>query len=265
MLGWIFTLLLIAVTVAAPLLGYGSAQIIPMQYVFYGTVVIWLLVVIIQRIVMQSIPKKCTMVAFDGSLLNPSAFSIEGRLLRQDFATISNPMLNNSRPPVAMLAMRHNQGSCFAAIYNPVTKQDLLGTDLVSVLNFMDENGTHEILLTTGCLAEGGTIPFSADCLIQLFPNANVDTLLKEHWRAVDLLKQKGLRLQSVKKSNFQPLLQNVSNRARSNFFANPVWNALIVTMRSLTNQSPYLGPLAHQTGALKKLDSMMPEKGDSA
>lgn len=172
-------------------------------------------------------------------------------------------MLSNTHPPAAMIGMQQIKGSCFALILNPITKVELLATDIVSVFHFMDENGTHEVLLTTGCLAEGGSLPMPRDCLIQLFPNANVDTLLKEHFRAIKLLQKKGLLLQAVKKSNFQPLLQNSLARARSYFFANPVWHAIILGVRSLTHQSPHLGPLSYQSGAMKKLNAMLPVKGD--
>lgn len=58
MLGYIFTLWLIVLTLAALLLGFGAAQVVAMQYVFFGLLVVWFLVVVLINVTMRSLPKK---------------------------------------------------------------------------------------------------------------------------------------------------------------------------------------------------------------
>lgn len=254
MIGYVFTLLFLGITAVSAFLGFGQSQLEPMRYLFYLLLIPWGLILVSAFAVVYVTPVKCKFTATSGDLLNPAAFSTQNRLTRVGFETISQPMLLNSRPPTALLAMKQKSGECFAAIYNPMINRDLLGIDLVSTFFYSDMNGNHDVVLVTGNLPDSGSMPLPKHKYLQIFPNDSIDSLVKEHQRAMRLMKENGLKLRPAVRSAFRPLFFQSIARLQTEFIKNPIWNSLVVGARSISKASPHIGPISHQTNAMKAI-----------
>ena len=254
MIGYVFTLLLVVISLASAILGFGEAQLEPMRYLFYLLLVPWGLILVAGFAVVYVTPVRCNFTTAPSELLNPAAFSTQNRLMRVGFETISQPMLFNSRPPTALLAMRQKKGDCFAAVYNPMINRDLLGIDLVSTFFYSDINGNHDVVLVTANLPDSGSMPLPSHKYLQIFPNDTIDSLVKEHQRAMRLLKENGLKLRPAVRSAFRPLFFQLVGRQQTEFIKNPIWNALVLGARSMSKASPHIGPISYQTHAMKAI-----------
>ena len=254
MIGYVFTLLFLLVSIGSAILGFGESQLEPMRYLFFLLLVPWALILISAFAVIHTMPVSCKFTATSSDSLNPAAFGIQNRLTRLGFETISQPMLLNTRPPTALLAMRQKNGECFAVVYNPMINRNLLGIELVSTFFYSDMNGNHDVALATANLPDSGGLPLPSHKYLQIFPNDSIEDLIKEHRRGMKLMKENGLKVRPAVRSAFRPLYFRAIGRIQTEFVKNPIWNALVVGARSISKASPHIGPISHQNQAMKAI-----------
>ena len=250
---------MVAITIYAGIAGYGSAPLVAMQWVFVGLMIGWLIFGTVLHAILKTFPAKCSLISTSSDTLNSEAFGLQAELARQGFSTISRPMLLNLNPPMALLAMKEDNGRCFATIFNSGSPKNKPGTDFVSVIQNPRDVSTIQAILTTGNMAEGGTVPVPKGSFMQLFPGADLHTLLQRHIEAMQFLQKNGVNFQVVNNQAFRPALFSAIGRIKTTFLRDPVVNTLVAMFRTFSKRSPWLGPISSQRSVQRQFGNDRP------
>ncbi len=175
------------------------------------------------------------------------------QLEQQGFLKIIGPATVNTGPPSVMVPMLLADGTAYGTVYFPLAQPSKVGNDIVSVLQRSDG---EKVFLTTGNLAEGGTMPPPPGSFMQLFPDADAATLLRHHREALRLLA--GNRHQPIKleEKQFAAVVRNFLNASRQTYLANPVGLTVPALWTTLTGHSARLGPISEQSAVVGRLGS---------
>ena len=194
-------------------------------------------------LVTQSLPREAGMTPLDAlpadermqvylSTLQLCGFVPDGPALRVEV-----------NPAATAVPLVHGTEPVYALVFRTGTLPAVVGVDLFSILD--DDRGG----LTTNPDRRGGTFPGDAGMFRQILPGAEVPALMEYHQQAMRFLESRGLRFGPARPERFPELFRKSVLRQRKVFFRSPLVNLFTVIWRSVTLQSPYLGPLAGQKG----------------
>lgn len=97
-------------------------------------------------------------------------------------------------PDALVYCFQHSNGTTYVCLYHLGPKQF---ADAISLYN-------NEVSLTTGMSPDGGNIPPKDRAILQIFPNASLETLLQRHADGVEFLRGKGYEPISHSPSTFR-------------------------------------------------------------
>lgn len=235
--------------IAPAVVGFGTPAApgaAAMRIVFFVMLVCWVIIGLLFIAIMHAVPSRPKLVGATADRLNPEAFDIHQEIQGLGFVAISKPIEVNTNPPAMMLALIDESRKIYSAVYHPTVDESKLGTDFVSVIQVKRAHGEQSIL-TTGNIAEGGTMPLPPNSMMQIFPDADAATLLRHHEQALAFLQKNGVDILHVTKSEFSPAFCDSLVRMKSFFITNPVWHTLLALVRTVTKRSPHFGPIASQ------------------
>ncbi len=256
MKGLLVTLLLATLLIGCGIIGFlmpGLQAAGFCRIVFFIMLVVWAIIGLFFMVIANSLPENPKLKSIADEQISPAAHAEHAAMRRLGFQPISNPMAVNTRPMAVMLASLHGDGRSFGAVYHSSVAPDKVAIDIVSMLK-IPGGKKGESMLTTGNMAEGGTMPVPEGSMMQLFPRADASELLQHHHQALQFLNENGVGVLKVRKDDFPPAFTGALVRIRAGFLRNPVWYTLLALGRTFTKMSPYLGHISTQNGVRRSL-----------
>ena len=243
-----------ALTIALAVLGFGTEVGQPvLRYAFFGLLGFWALMGLVFFAIYRTFPNKPSLVSIDSIQLDPGIMQTRQQLRQLGFASISRAMALNMSPQTGLIAMMDQKNKTFSIAYHPIVAPHKQGTDFVSVIQHRSHPDRVSIL-TTGNLAEGGTLTVPRGSFMQLFPGETPQVLFQKHLAALQFLQQHGVHVKAIKQESFRPTLFNSLKRMRATFVANPVWNTLRALVVTFTKSSGYLAPISQQASVRRQI-----------
>jgi hypothetical protein len=112
--------------------------------------------------------------------------------------------------------------------------------------------------LTTGRTSAGAVLRPAPGALRQIFPAADLSTMLAKHREALAWLETEGVRARRLRASEFESLLRTALARQRSAFEAARVGYALTAIWRTITKANPHARPLRDQPHARAEITRLL-------
>ena len=194
-------------------------------------------------LVTQALPREAAMTPLDSLPADEGMQAHLAALQRCGFRPAGPALRVEVNPAATAVPLVHGTEPVYALVFRTGTLPAVVGVDLFSILD--DDRGG----LTTNPDRRGGTFPGDAGMFRQILPGAEVPALMEYHQQAMRFLESRGLRFGPARPERFPELFRKSVLRQRKVFFRSPLVNLFTVIWRSVTLQSPYLGPLAGQKG----------------
>lgn len=163
------------------------------------------------------------------------------------FRLVGSPLRVEVNPPAVLVPMVHEQEPMYGTVYRTTTSPPKTSYDIVSI--FEPFGG-----LTTGAAPEGASLPAGLGSFMQIFPDADINTLTQQHQAAIKFLLKQGVRIKPVTDDSFAGDFRAAIAAQRRHFFSNPIAHTAITVWRSMTGKTPHIGPLEEQSVAQRNL-----------
>ncbi len=223
-------------------------------YLFYVPVVACVILLLLLAAIMRSMPAKLTLAPLQGQTVSPQVNAMIANMQENGFRSIRQPMVGNTHPPVILVPLLLDEGIAYGVVFQAVVDPQKIGIDVGSVLE--TTSSKNLTTLTTTNLIEGGVVEPDNGSFVQVFCDEDVRSLLQQHRAAIEFLRQNGVATKSVSESEFDRYYCDSFDGIRRKFLTNPIWHTMLATFRTLTKQSPYLGPIQHQNRAQVTLEN---------
>ncbi|MGI9519184.1 MAG: hypothetical protein ACR2NP_19185 [Pirellulaceae bacterium] len=256
MTGRIVTLVLVTLLIGCGIIGFFLPNLQAANFcriVFFVMLVVWAIIGFFFLVIKNSLPETPKLKSVAPMQISAEAHAGHNAMQRLGFESVGNPMGVNTKPVAVLLASLHGDRRCFGVVYHSSAAPDKVAVDIVSMLKVPGRN-KGESMLTTGNMAEGGTMPVPEGSMMQLFPGADPSELLQHHHQALQFLNENGIGVLKVKGDDFSRVFTEALSRIRSGFLGSPVWGTLLAVVRTFSKSSPCLGHISAQSGVRRQL-----------
>jgi hypothetical protein len=218
-----------------------------------------LLVSIVAVVIIANLPANVKTEPVSDQEVSPELHALATRLEKLGFRPAGPPCKVHIAPAAILLGFVHDTEPIYATIFRTDTVPSKTSYDFVSILH--DDRGG----LTTNADPGGASLPAGHSGLRQVFPGAEIETLLLRHREGIAYLRERGVHCRAVSGGTFQNDFKMALAKQRETFLASPLTGALVTLWRAATKQVPFVGTLRNQKIAQWQIGKLLATDGRDA